>query len=180
MTIADFVKTLARQNVELSLSEGQIRYRGPSAALGDEVLAQIRERKPALVEYLSRSLDTDAADRDALWFIYELDRDSLAYNTLYADRLRRDLDVDALRRALNALTARHDVLRTRFATRGGRPCRIVASTPDLDLTLTDASGYTPVELEQAIEAVGDRPFDLEAAPPVRWHLLTGAANGTLP
>ncbi|WPZ32677.1 non-ribosomal peptide synthase/polyketide synthase [Thalassobaculum sp. OXR-137] len=190
MTIAEFVKSLADRNVELSLSEGQIRYRGPSAALGDEVLAQIRARKPALIDYLSRSggraaeqeagADALSLGQEALWFIYELDRGNLAYNTLYADRLRRDLDIEALRRALRALTRRHDVLRTRFATRGGHPYRDVLSEPVVDLTVTDAMGLDPSGLEAAIAAVGDAPFDLEAAPPARWHLLTGAANGTLP
>ena len=191
MTIAEFVKNLAARRVELSIADGQISYHGPSEALNDEVLAEIRDRKSDLIDYLGRaptSLPEKSPDgaeplsigQEALWFLYELDRRSVAYNTLFAARMTRDLDMGALQTAINRLTERHDGLRSRFASAGGQPFRTVTMPAPVTVQITDVSGWSPAEVDAAITAFADVPFDLEAAPPVRWHLFTGVSNGTLP
>ncbi|MEO9959832.1 MAG: condensation domain-containing protein, partial [Nisaea sp.] len=191
MTIAEFVKSLAERRVELSVTEGQIRYNGPSEALDEEVLTEIRERKSDLIDYLRRAPETLPEEmrtgaeplsigQEALWFLYELDRRSTAYNTLFAARMRRDLDMSALQAAIDKLTERHDGLRSRFASTGGNPFRTVTLPAPVDLHITDVTGWSPAEVEAAIAEFADVPFDLEGAPPVRWHLFTGVSNGTLP
>ncbi|WP_028467018.1 non-ribosomal peptide synthetase, partial [Nisaea denitrificans] len=187
MTIAEFVKSLAERRVELSLTDGQIRYHGPSEALVEEVLTEIRDRKSDLIDYLGRvpenlppGTEPLSVGQEALWFLYELDRQSTAYNTLFAARMRRDLDIGALQAAIDKLTERHDGLRSRFATADGKPFRAVTPPAPVDLQTTDVTSWSPAEVEEAIAEFADIPFDLEAAPPVRWHLFTGVTNGTLP
>uniref|UniRef100_UPI001865FBD0 non-ribosomal peptide synthetase n=1 Tax=Nisaea nitritireducens TaxID=568392 RepID=UPI001865FBD0 len=191
MTIAEFVKSLAERRVELSVTEGQIRYHGPSEALDEEVLTEIRDRKSDLIDYLGRAPDAFPEElppgteplsvgQEALWFLYELDRQSIAYNTLFAARMRRDLDIGALQAAIDKLTERHDGLRSRFDTANGTPFRTVTPPAPVDVQTTDVTGWSPAEVKEAIAEFADTPFDLEAAPPVRWHLFTGVMNGTLP
>ncbi|KEF06839.1 hypothetical protein DF18_37480, partial [Streptomyces rimosus] len=51
-----------------------------------------------------------------LWFLAQLRGAGEAYHMPQAFRLRGPLDRDALTRALDALVARHEVLRTRLVT----------------------------------------------------------------
>ncbi|MEQ8500793.1 MAG: amino acid adenylation domain-containing protein, partial [Sneathiellaceae bacterium] len=191
MTIAEFIRRLGERQVTLSIEDGKLRYRGPREALGDAVLAEIRDRKPDLIAYLGRAPEPPrrlsdgepaalSPGQEALWFLYELDRSNLAYNTLFAGRLRQDLDIDLMRAALQALTDRHDGLRSRFHTAAGTPLRQVVPVQSPALEVTDVSGWSPGDVEAAIAERGDRPFDLEAAPPVRWHLLRAQPGGDAP
>src|SRR5271166_5525673 len=61
-----------------------------------------------------------------LWFLHQLEPDSAAYNAIDAVRLSGPLDVDALRRGLDAIVARHEVLRTTFDLRDGEPVQAIA------------------------------------------------------
>jgi hypothetical protein len=60
---------------------------------------------------------SDAQQR--LWFLHQLEGTSGEYHVPEGFLLRGELDRDALRRALDALVARHESLRTRFPTQGG-------------------------------------------------------------
>jgi hypothetical protein len=54
-----------------------------------------------------------------LWFLDQLAPGNAAYNIVATLRLRGVLAVEALRRALEEVTARHESLRTTFAAPGG-------------------------------------------------------------
>src|SRR6185436_19644310 len=49
-----------------------------------------------------------------LWFLDQLEPGSAAYHIPAALRMRGALDIAALERAIGAIVARHEVLRTRF------------------------------------------------------------------
>ena len=97
------------------------------------------------------------------------------FNINVAWRLEGRLDAAALRRALDEVAARHEILRTRFVERDGRPA-LVPEPPDgfawaeEDLRgLPDGERAERVERDRRAEAF--RPFDLEAGPPARARLL---------
>jgi amino acid adenylation domain-containing protein len=80
---------------------------------------------------LPQQLPLEPAHRDAalalsfaqqrLWFLANLDSNSSAYNLPSAHRLHGPLDIEALRRAFEALLARHEALRTVFPPSDGEP-----------------------------------------------------------
>ncbi|HEU4594574.1 MAG TPA: amino acid adenylation domain-containing protein, partial [Pyrinomonadaceae bacterium] len=189
MNNAEFISYLTRQQIQLFVEEGRLRYRAAAdRAPGEEILAQIRQRRDELIEYLQgqtpRAADTDATGpyplsqgQEALWFIYRLDPRGLAYNTFCAARLNGDVDHSALREALVALAARHGVLGTRFGDVEGSPAQRVTPDEPPSLAITDARGWSAEETERFIESLADQPFDLEAGPVARWHLLTGTGDG---
>jgi amino acid adenylation domain-containing protein len=85
------------------------------------------------------------------------------------------LDVAALRAALDALVARHEILRTRFVERGGELARVVAAAGHADVRCDDlrgrAAAAAAAAVDQALAEEGAHRFDPAAAPPVRWRLL---------
>ncbi|HEX7241707.1 MAG TPA: amino acid adenylation domain-containing protein, partial [Longimicrobiaceae bacterium] len=60
-----------------------------------------------------------------LWFLDRMEPGSAAYNVPAALRVRGDLDVEALRRALEEVVRRHEALRTVFPSTGGEPVQVV-------------------------------------------------------
>ena len=55
--------------------------------------------------------------QERMWFLEQLEGESVAYNVPYALRLQGSLDVESLRKALEAIVHRHEPLRTTFRCR---------------------------------------------------------------
>ena len=62
-----------------------------------------------------------------LWFLGQMEGGSEAYHVPLQVRMRGALDVEALRRALDRIVARHEVLRTTFAVAEGEPVQRIRS-----------------------------------------------------
>jgi amino acid adenylation domain-containing protein len=111
----------------------------------------------------------------ALWVADRLQGPATKYNLCAAWRLRGRLDRGALTRALNALVARHEVLRTRFAELDGEPIQVIEPTWRLRIPLQDLSGLADDERQRramhALDEEWQRPFDLGTGPLLRMKLL---------
>ncbi|QKV91249.1 non-ribosomal peptide synthase/polyketide synthase [Streptomyces sp. NA02950] len=110
-----------------------------------------------------------------LWFLDSFEPDSAEYITPLALRMRGDLDIEALGRALTALVARHESLRTTFDTVDGHGVQIVHPPAGVRLTPTDLSalsaGEREAELAELLAHERARPFDLRRGPLLRTALI---------
>ena len=73
--------------------------------------------------------------QELLWLLSQVFDDGVAYNAPGAFQLEGPLDLDLLRRALEALVERHEILRTTYSVIDGRPMqdrRWVARRHQLD------------------------------------------------
>ncbi|AVT38330.1 hypothetical protein C6W10_19910 [Plantactinospora sp. BB1] len=113
-------------------------------------------------------LDPIAPNQLRLWIDQELDRDSNAYNVSRLIRLRGPLDTDALGRALTALVARHEVLRTVFVDAGDTVRQLVLDPePILGETVGWPAGLGDAGVREAAREFLHRPFDLRTEAPLR-------------
>jgi amino acid adenylation domain-containing protein len=110
-----------------------------------------------------------------LWFLQQIAPGVPAYNMLIPLRLRGRLDVTAMRIALRDLIARHEGLRTRFASDHGVPVQVIDPPQDrIPLATADVSAISPDQrwqrvIELATEEIR-RPFDLATDPLLRCWL----------
>ncbi|MGH3125630.1 MAG: condensation domain-containing protein, partial [Streptosporangiaceae bacterium] len=114
-----------------------------------------------------------------LWFIDQLEPGSAEYNAPLPVRLGGDVDVAALGAALSAVTARHEVLRTRLvAGPGGVAEQVVDAPSPFALAVADVSGLPdPARAARAVVAAdAARPFDLAAGPLLRGVLVRAGAG----
>ncbi|MFD8783733.1 amino acid adenylation domain-containing protein [Kitasatospora sp. NPDC059599] len=113
-----------------------------------------------------------------LWFLDQLEPGSDEYLVPLAVRLRGPFDVDALRRAVDAVTARHEVLRTRYLADGGDPRQVVDPAGPVPLWLVDLAATPDAEeqAQQLLANVGGRPFDLAAEWPLRVTVIRTAPD----
>ncbi len=90
-------------------------------------------------------------------------------------RLEGPLDTAALGRAVAALVARHEVLRTTFTSKDGLPAAVVHEHLETPLPVISLAALPASERESALReataAEAQRPFDLAAGPVLRARLF---------
>ncbi|WP_260636943.1 non-ribosomal peptide synthase/polyketide synthase [Streptomyces angustmyceticus] len=119
-----------------------------------------------------------------LWFLDQLRPGDSRYNSAVALRLTGPLDRAALSRALDAVVARHESLRTTFDDIDGRPVQTVHPAAPVPLPVRDLAAEhapapgaaapaapDPEALDGALLAEYSRPFDLRTGPLLRALLL---------
>ncbi len=114
----------------------------------------------------------------ALWFLWRLAPDSTAYNQSMPLRIA-DAHSASWREAATRLVLRHPMLRTRFIEERGEPSQQVSESPVVEWHETDARGWPASQLAEAMVRQHERPFDLSARPPIRFHWFDGAVGATL-
>jgi amino acid adenylation domain-containing protein len=144
----------------------------------EQAAAEQRRRLEQLLRERARRARTFplSFSQERLWLIDQLDPGHASYIIPAAARISGPLDVEILRRSLDAVVARHEVLRTTFVVEGDRPVQHVADALKIELPLADLSALPPAEHEREIErrarAEARRPFDLARGPLLRARLLS--------
>ncbi|WP_338580278.1 non-ribosomal peptide synthetase [Pseudomonas sp. ML2-2023-6] len=113
-----------------------------------------------------------------MWFLWQMEPDSPAYNVGGMARLKGVLDVERFEAALQALIQRHETLRTRFPSVDGVACQQVHRETLLNMAWLDLSLLDEATRQQRLQALADseahRPFDLERGPLLRACMVKAA------
>jgi len=143
VTTNDLLAKLQALEIDLWTDNGQLRYSGPTEALTDELLQTLVAHKGEILQSLDEMVNEAEPQRlpitrrdhagdlalshaqQRLWLLDQLSPGSPAYNIPMALRLTGVLDQDALAQSLDAVIARHEVLRTRFELVDGRPRQLI-------------------------------------------------------
>lgn len=111
-----------------------------------------------------------------MWILDQLEPGSAAYNVPTAVDLEGPLHLASLEQAIDAIVARHEVLRTTFRTSPmGEPEQVVSLPSARQLPVVDLGSLPPDALEEvvrrlALREAGD-PFDLATGPLLRVAIL---------
>ncbi|MGH7581318.1 MAG: non-ribosomal peptide synthetase, partial [Gemmatimonadales bacterium] len=110
-----------------------------------------------------------------LWFLEQLYPGTPLHNISRPIRLTGTLDTAALERALDAIVARHEALRTTIVTTNGTPMQVVAAASTMPIALTDlrhlAEPERETEARRLVALEARRPFDLARGPLFRASML---------
>ncbi|MDF3203083.1 non-ribosomal peptide synthetase [Pseudomonas sp. 1912-s] len=110
-----------------------------------------------------------------MWFLWQMEPDSPAYNVGGMARLRGVLDVGRFEAALQALIMRHETLRTTFPSINGVAQQKVAAQTGVRMDWQDFSGVNQAERERRVQQLADHeahtPFNLETGPLLRACLV---------
>ncbi len=168
MNAEDSLK-LARRFIGLPLEKRQVFLQ----ALQKEGVDFSRFPIPAGVDVEDRQALSYAQQR--MWFLWQLDPASGAYNLPGAVRLKGALSLRALEQAFASLVARHETLRTVFQRQADDRLLQVAIEPSVAVEHLDFSALAFDAREQAVNQAATQqsllPFDLENGPLLRVQLL---------
>ncbi|WP_435795218.1 non-ribosomal peptide synthase/polyketide synthase [Nocardia aurea] len=126
--------------------------------------------RPALVAGTRPEIVPLSYAQQRMWFLNQLDGDSVANNLVAAMRLRGALDHPALTAAVADLVARHETLRTRYPAVDGIARQEVLAADAVTFDL----GPEPVaaaRLSERVAATASVPFAVDSEPPIRLALL---------
>ncbi|MHC8406480.1 non-ribosomal peptide synthetase [Pseudomonas sp. TMB3-21] len=115
-----------------------------------------------------------------MWFLWQMEPDSPAYNVGGMARLRGVLDVGRFEAALQALIMRHETLRTTFPSIDGVALQRVHAQSGLRMDWQDFSALDADLREQRVQALADseahQPFNLETGPLLRACVVKTAEH----
>ena len=123
-----------------------LRNHGRVAALSPARLALLERRLgKTLTDASGRTIPQRIEGREApqsfaqqrIWLLDQITPGGCAYNIPRALTIRGDLDVSALQTAIDAVVARHEVLRSTYASSRGRPVQIILEAGPQELALID-------------------------------------------
>ncbi|MGE8151751.1 non-ribosomal peptide synthetase [Pseudomonas vancouverensis] len=113
-----------------------------------------------------------------MWFLWQMEPDSPAYNVGGMARLRGVLDVARFEAALQALIMRHETLRTTFPSIDGVARQQVHGETRVRMAWQDFTALDVDSRQQHVQQLADdeahRPFDLETGPLLRACLVKTA------
>ena len=109
-------------------------------------------------------------EQERMYLFEALGAGATASNLAYIYWIAGDLDVTALTRAIGALHERHAILRTRYPSVSEQ---VVLPPEEFTLPCQDLRDAVDpaADVVRFVDTAVDVPFDLAAAPPVRWTLF---------
>src|ERR1041385_3615127 len=151
----------------------------PNNKLTSDLLGRIKEYKGELLKLLS-GIDAQtkvthipisepkdhyrlSSAQQRLYFLYELDRTSVAYNLPYVVSLEGVVDIVRLEDAFRQLIDRHEILRTRFVVVDEEVVQVVGEDAGLAIERLSCKWN---EVDDVIKKF-IRPFDLSTSPLIR-------------
>jgi len=118
--------------------------------------------------------------QELLWALDQAVPGVVAYNVPRVVRINGALDIAALQRALDALVARHEILRTRFVARPGGPEQVIDPAAPVPVVFTDLSSIEDDSREETLQArlatEARRYFDLARDAQLRVSLYRLGAD----
>lgn len=188
--IDEFLSSLRRLDVAIEVRGDRLVVDAPEGTVTAAVREQIAARKGEILEFLrqagataSESITATSDDgppplsfaQQRMWFLDQLESRSAVFNSPVQIRFRGPLNVEALDKSIAEILRRHQVLRTNFPIRAGKPVAIVRPGGPSGLELIDCSSWDKAEKERflhdRIQAEATAPFDLAADALVRVVLL---------
>ncbi|WP_256737341.1 condensation domain-containing protein, partial [Pseudomonas tolaasii] len=166
-----------RQRLGVELLLGDL-FANPELAAVAQVLAQAG--RSSVPDILPANRDEDVPlsfAQQRLWFLTLMEGANTAYNIPIGLRLRGQLHVEALQRALARIVARHETLRSRFAQQGDEAQVLIVPAEDvLPLQVQDLRRHPQPQqaLDALIHGEASAPFDLERGPLLRGRLVVMA------
>lgn len=113
--------------------------------------------------------------QEQLWFLDQLVPDSPAYNIVDVIDLGETYDALALKRAVNELVRRHEILRSAFVNVDGRVMQVDFVVAEAEITEVDLSSLPEEERPRAWSALvreeGRKLFDLAQVPLLRLNAV---------
>jgi condensation domain-containing protein/tubulysin polyketide synthase-like protein len=191
LTTFQFINLLRERNIDVRAKEGRLQINAPAGAVDSQMREELTRRKGDLLSALQSAAaihieseiapgertgkipQTDA--QQGLWLIDFFDPGCVAYNIPVAYSAEGPFDADALQTAVDQILVRHETLRTSFYEEDGELFQRVANHVTARVELTDISHVSEADRDQVLERLireqARRPFDLNQAPLVRFHLF---------
>jgi len=185
----ELLSYLHELDIKLWVEQGRLRFNAPQNVMTPEIKAEIASHKVDLLELLSQNIQISAPipvisrqqnlglsfTQQRLWFLYQLDPDSAAYQLRYNLQLTGILQLDILDQSLTEITRRHEILRTNFSQIDGNPFQIIHPPQAIASQVVDLQAFLLTEQKAEVHRLANQEaqtaFNLEKDALLRITLL---------
>ncbi len=183
MNVEKFIKDLGSKGIFLSVEGDTLKIKGKPERLDQPLLEELKRRKQEILDFYARYQERPSfseipvatkknsyrlsSAQKRMYFLYELNKQSKAYNMPQVARLEGNLDKDRLQSTFIQLIARHESLRTTFELIEGEVFQKVNPYPNFEVTQLDGG----IENAESVINGFITPFDLNNGPLFRVGLL---------
>ena len=194
MSMVNIIHVLTANKIKLKIDNGKISIEAPKGAMTPSLLAELKEYKEEIIEYLvstSKTYNISVVERNVplytsfsqqrLWLLDKIDGGSAHYNMPTALTLSGVLNIEALKKAFKTVLARHESLRTHFIENDvGEPIQVIKEVDDLLIPQIDLSRLEGNALNTEVRLYADRdanqPFNLSEDVMIRAQVLKLSNN----
>ncbi len=187
--ISEFITELAGLDARIWSEDGKLKINAPEGALSPATRSELTARKAEILEFLARSHPTDVDraiplfDRskpiplthgqERIWSLARMEPGNSRYNVPLVYELVGNLDIAYLELALNEVTKRHEILRTRFPGEEVTTVRQeVSPTSAVVISVSNnsrelrrlSSEQIEAEIARMLRTEVHHPFDIVAGP----------------
>jgi len=124
-----------------------------------------------------------SAQQKNIWINHEIYPENTAYNMVSCLRITGRLNVEALKKSLNEIVRRHEILRTTFSASELEPRQIVHSDMCASVLEVDCSHLTSeerqIKLRQLVDKESQTLFDFQQGPLLRFVFLQMGENESI-
>ena len=178
MSVADLLNSARALGAKFWFEGERLRFRAPADALDSDHRAQLSAHRKEIIAQLraeaAREQKTVSAslNQRALWILHQQSPGSFAYHVAMPVRVLCEIDIVALRNALQALVDRHSPLRTTYDVVDGALCQSVAGTSVVSFDVHQVLEISEEKLSELVKADYEQPFDLKVGPIIRCALYS--------
>lgn len=163
----DFIIKLEEKGIIFQSNFNKICFKGPKNILTESDKKILSQYKEAFLNFLNnrpaiktQKLPLSFAQK-RLWFLQQLNVKSTIYNVPIASKLLGHLNIEALKKSLQALMDRHALLRSTFHYHDNEPFQSISSNKTLDFTIKAAEKIDEEKAELYLSTAAKTPFDFE-------------------
>ncbi|HEY6926753.1 MAG TPA: condensation domain-containing protein [Steroidobacteraceae bacterium] len=194
--VAALVSALRAKGVRIWSDGTHLFYKYSNAQPTPRELEILRAEKPAILQYLSSTAQSDPEtpalssarpNRAPLsyalqlaWSIMELNGFDRWRGVISAFEIRGPLDTTILRTSVQLLVQRHEALRTRIVAIEGTPWQQIEAEPRFEFEVTDLTSTAVQDFDQEIQSsiarLSGRPCAQTSSAPFRVNVLKSSSD----
>ena len=176
MEVTEIISEVTKNGVKIQVLDNSLRLIGKDGSLPIKLQEEIRKNKPEIINFINglkrektihKTSEKDqycpSSGQKGLYFLFERDKSSLAYNMPYIARLEGKLDRTKLVKAFENLIVQHESLRTTFKVVGGELFQEIHEKIEFEVECFESS-------ESDVRVIVNgfvQPFDLYSGPLIR-------------
>jgi tyrocidine synthetase III len=191
MNIISFLSELRQRNINIRLNGDDLKVSGLKKDTSADIIDQLKRNKAELLSFLRRSGEAVATGipiapemdtypithaQRQLWLIDQTTNVGATYNLFFKQEWNNVLDMDVLRRSMQFLFQRHEILRTIFIEVNGEARQKILAVEDSGFcmrTISDDGGADKDAFLLSIErGEAAHVFDLRTGPLLRMLVVS--------
>ena len=156
----ELLKTCWKQGVKLTVVDDNLSFKAAEDVMTPGVLVSLKENKIQLIELIKQQANYyDArplsANERALWFLYRLKPESLAYNMAYAIKLKSYYSREKIAQAFVQLCQAYPILALNYGERDGEPLQWLTDFNPAEVKVSEQHQLSSKEIDAWVQQQAD-------------------------